>query len=138
MSLLLFASQQTGYPIPEDIQPQVIYASHSYFVSRWCDGVDTAILPCTFVGMYLLNGNHELYIDITKLQGEEKNAFLVHELVHFLQDVNHVHEGTNCGEARIREDEAYRVENFYGALHEVPYNQPASDEEIICNHHNTD
>ncbi len=133
LSLLFFAAQQTGYSIPPDIQPQVIYASHSYFVNRFCDGVDTPQDPCTTVGMYFI-GSHQIYIDVTVLHGERKNSFIVHELTHFLQDTNHVYVGTNCAVARLREDEAYKVENIYGLSHGVEYNPPASDEDIICDH----
>ena len=133
LSLLLFASQETGYPIPTDIQPQIIYASHSYVVREFCGGVDNPFQPCNIVGMYLM-GEHKIYIDITVVQGETKNSFIVHELTHFLQDVNHSHEGTSCSQARLREDEAYRVENVYGLMHGVEYNEPASDDEIICDH----
>lgn len=133
LTLLVFVSQQTGYHIPPDIQPQVIYASHSYFVSHFCDGIDTVMVPCDTVGMYLVQKN-EIYIDITKLDGDRKNSFLVHELTHFLQHANHAHLGTSCAEARIREDEAYKVQNIYGLAHGVVYNPPASDEDIICDH----
>lgn len=129
----MFVSQETGYPIPKDIQPQIIYASHSYFVHRWCDDVDTAFQKCNIVGMYLI-GKYEIYIDITSEAGEEKNAFLVHELTHFLQDVNNSYPGTSCNAALLRESEAYRVENDYGVLHDVPYNHSleAGSASIFC------
>jgi hypothetical protein len=135
LSLLFFISQQTGYHIPSDIQPQIFYASHSYFVDRFCDGVDTAMQPCEFVGMYI-NGKHQIYIDITNKGNEEKNSLLVHELTHFLQDVNHSHQGWSCDQAMIRENEAYNAENVYGLAHGVNYNPPPNkdDPAIICDH----
>ncbi len=135
LSLLLFASQQTGYSIPTDIQPQVIYASHSYFVNNFCDGADTAFQPCFFVGMYIPDKN-EIYIDITREASEEKNAFIVHELTHFLQHAHSVHQGFSCDEAIIRETEAYKTENAYRALHDLhPNRVPDKDSSgIICDH----
>lgn len=132
-SLLFFVAQQTGYHIPPDIQPNMVYASHSYFVNRFCDGIDQPGLSCDTVGIYV-RGKYTIYIDITKTAGEKKNSFIVHELTHFLQDTNHNYEGSSCTAARAREDEAYRVENIYGIAHGVRYNEPASDEDILCDH----
>lgn len=130
---MFFAASHTDYHIPSDIQPQVVYASHSYFVNRFCDGVESVALPCDTVGIYI-RGKFTIYIDITKTTGEKKNSFIVHELTHFLQDTNHKYEGSSCTAARAREDEAYRIENEYGLAHGVPYNAPASDEDILCDH----
>ncbi len=86
--LLTWAVFYTGYPAP-DVQPVIEYAPHSYFVREMCDFIDTLEEPCKVRAMYNDNIQGVLFLDEV-FEGQQ-NAYIkgivVHEMVHYLQDL---------------------------------------------------
>ena len=107
-TLLAWASQLSGYPVPETL-PSIAYRPHAFFIKRVCGGT-----ACKAVGWY--NDQNIIYLD-EKYQYEDQddfaNSLLLHELVHFLQHHSGRFDSLSCDDSLAREREAYAVQNDY-------------------------
>lgn len=119
--LLTWAVFYSGYPAP-DVQPTIEYRPHSYFVSRMCDFVDTPLKPCKVRAMY--NDDIDGVILLDEEYEGQQNAFvkgiIVHEMVHYLQDLagnwknmRKWQKDIRCQENAYRQREAYMVQDRY-------------------------
>lgn len=107
-SLLAWASNLSGYPLPEQV-PRIYYRPRTFFVTQVCGGN-----ACKAVGWY--NDQNVIYLDEKyryKDQDDFANSLLLHELVHFLQHVSGKFDSLSCVDSLAREREAYAVQNDY-------------------------
>lgn len=100
-----WAAFYSGYPIPEQL-PDIQFRSHDWFVAIPCKGK-----PCRVEGWY---DDKIVYIDKTyrPLNGFGSSV-LVHEFVHYLQDLSGDFPNNTCAEFIERQKEAYLVQNKY-------------------------
>lgn len=119
--LLAWALHFTGYPMPENM-PTVLYKERAFFVEEACGGKD-----CSVIGWY--RGEGIIYIDKDYLR---KDEVLVHEIVHYLQDLSGEYDNMSCEDDVVREREAYRVQQQYAvkAMGRLP--RPNSYHTIRC------
>jgi len=85
--------------------PELEYQEHSFFVENACGGKE-----CNVLGWY--NDNGTLYLD-DRVTGTLRDQLIVHELVHYLQDVNGDYDSLNCEDSLARERQAYRIQQAY-------------------------
>lgn len=128
-TMLVWASYLSGYPMTND-NPLVVLVPHSYFVENACHGIDTKDDPCTYVGLYTYD-DKMIHID-NNIDKQLFDAILVHELVHYLQDINNRWTDSICPNKISREHEAYAVEQryIYEAQHRDNKLFPPSNKEI--------
>lgn len=120
--LLSWAVFYTGYEMPAR-PPIIVYVTHQYFVdSPTCKGIDTYENPCSVRAAY-----NDLYTGIIELDEQFKDStgyyakgIVVHEIVHYLQDVsgrwNNMLELEGellCQERAFRQREAYMAQDQY-------------------------
>jgi hypothetical protein len=105
--LLATAAVLGGYP-PAAPLPQVTVIAQDALSTRVCGGpcaVKGAFIPGQ--GLFIINGL-EIETD------PQDRSVLLHELVHYLQDLNGRYAGeTACDRFRYRELEAYRLQDEY-------------------------
>ena len=107
--LLSWAVHLSSYPPPADL-PGVAYAPHGFFVEYACRGED-----CKVLGWY--NDRGVVYID-ERLRDRDTvftRSLMVHEFVHYLQDLSGKYDPGSCDHQIIREREAYAVQREYVA-----------------------
>ncbi len=107
--LLSWAVHLSSYPAPAE-PPSVVYAPHSFFVENACRGKE-----CKVLGWYDNKG--VVYID-ERLRDEDTSftrSLLVHEFVHYLQDLSGKYDAGSCDDQIIREREAYAIQRAYVA-----------------------
>jgi len=119
--LLSWAVFYTGYPMPDEL-PVIEFVPHSYFVVRLCNGVNTPEFPCKVRAMYDDNIDGFIFVDEKyedKIDGFVKSV-IVHEMVHYLQDLTGDWEGIEnwqevirCQERAFRQREAYMVQDKF-------------------------
>ena len=106
--LLSWAVNLSGYSHPEEI-PELVYQPHQFFVQNACNGNE----KCEAVAWY---DNHGIiYLD-NRLHGysdANTRSVVVHELVHYLQDLSGKYNEMNCDLYSKREREAYSVQRQY-------------------------
>lgn len=106
--LLGWAVHLSKYPQP-DVPPEVEYKPQSFFVEKACGGRD-----CKALGWYDDKGI--VYLD--QRVNEQDNVFtrslIVHELVHYLQDLTGDF-SDSCEDQIRREREAYAIQRIYVA-----------------------
>jgi hypothetical protein len=112
--LLAIASQLSPYPAPAALPPVELVPS-SRLRAHGCVG------QCSPNGIFapavgiLIDERLDLAKDV------RARAVLVHEIVHYLQHLNHAHgELSPCDRYLLREREAYAAENRYLARHGLP------------------
>jgi len=119
--LLTWAVFYTGYPAP-DVQPVIEYVPHQFLVQEMCRGVDTPEYPCKTRAMY--NDNIDGVIFLNEMYIGKKDAavksIVVHEMVHYLQDltgdwkdINEWQYAIRCQERAYRQREAYMAQDKY-------------------------
>lgn len=119
--LLSWAVFYTGYPMPDEL-PVIEWVPHSFFVQRICNNVDSIEFPCAVRAMYDDNIDGIIFLDEwfkDKTNGFTK-SIIVHEIVHYLQDIsgdwkeieNWPHE-KRCQERKFRQVEAYMAQDKY-------------------------
>ena len=105
--LLGWAAHLSTYERPAK-PPSVQFKDYEFFVEHACNGRD-----CNVLGWY--NDTGIVYID-RRLQAEDtvfSQSLLVHEFVHYLQDLSGKYESGNCEDSVAREREAYQVQRDY-------------------------
>ena len=106
--LLSWASHLSSYTYPE-VPPDYEFKSRSFFVNNACQGN----ARCNAGAWY--NDNGTIYID-DRLQNWEDpmvRSVIVHELVHYLQDLSGKYTKSGCEEHLRREREAYAIQRMY-------------------------
>ena len=128
-SLLLIASQLSGYPIPADPPPVVTEVTRVEMAIDECGGGDPlSVLTCPLLGFYewpvavgenpKIPGRAERLWILDEGESEESaNAIAVHELTHWLQWHNGFHP-TQCPELFQVEYQAYTVTLKYKVMYE--------------------
>jgi len=106
--LMSWAVMLSPYSTP-DVLPEIQYKPKSFFVESACKGNT----KCDIWGWY--NDNGIVYL-IDWMDVEDNNmiinSYLVHELVHYLQDIND-NGGTSCENINRREREAYYIQRKF-------------------------
>ncbi len=105
--LLAWAVHLSDYSAPEH-EPRVRFEPHSFFVEQVCGGQE-----CPAVGWY--NDRGIIYIDERHRDDESEftTSLMVHELVHYLQDISGKYDSNSCVDSVAREREAYYIQNEY-------------------------
>lgn len=116
-SLMVWVVTSTGYEQPVDL-PAVEAVTHQQLIQTLCDDQF-----CTAVAYYDSN-LQIIYYDERMQLAEDLNAkgFIVHEMVHYLQDINgELAPGEMSCEQRIeKERRAYRVQQHFLQEHQQP------------------
>lgn len=102
-SMLKIAVAISGYNMPEVSQPALVELTHQEMIQEQCCEVygfykDDEVIK---VDPFLIHEDHLSY-----------NSVVVHELTHWLQHHNGK-DGFSCNQIKIREKEAYAVQNVY-------------------------
>ncbi len=106
--LLSWAVTLSSYPSP-DQPPTVEYKPESYSHEHACGG-----RPCSILAWY--NNNGAIFLD-DRLQQQTDvmtRSMLVHEMVHYLQDLSGRYDNSSCDDHARREREAYAIQRKYG------------------------
>ncbi|HEX6014946.1 MAG TPA: hypothetical protein VFY87_24740 [Geminicoccaceae bacterium] len=118
--LLVTAKVLAGYPVPA-VPPAVSFAPDGELAALACNGcqahglVNGLFLPERGI---ILSGRLDPGHDV------RARAVLLHEIVHYLQELNgRFADRPACERYFLREREAYAVENRYLARHQEPPNQ---------------
>lgn len=106
--LLSWASHLTSYPYPESV-PDVELRPAEFFVVHACGGDEN----CRAAAWYDNEGT--IYLDdrIVDLEDPVVRSVIVHELVHYLQDLSGKFEAGGCEENVTRERQAYAIQRIY-------------------------
>lgn len=120
--LLTWAVFYTGYPSP-DMPPTIEYVPHSHFVREMCNFVDTIEDPCNIRAMYNDDIDGVIFLDEIlqrKIDAHIIKSIVVHEMVHYLQDLTGAWKDINkwqidiqCQEKAFRQREAYIAQDKY-------------------------
>jgi hypothetical protein len=115
--LLVWAVTLTGYEQPVDL-PVVEAVSHQQLVKTLCEDQF-----CTAVAYYDTD-THIIYYDerMQLEQDQSARGFIIHEMVHYLQDLNGelVPAEMSCEQRIEKEQEAYRVQQYFLREHREP------------------
>ena len=106
--LLSWASSLSGYPYP-DSRPQVEYREHDFFEQHACAEVKN----CRAVAWYDNHGTIFLDTRLADLEDPMIRSVVVHELVHYLQDLSGELKNSSCQDQVRREQLAYSVQRTY-------------------------
>ena len=114
----------TGYEYPTEM-PTIVYAQHSHFVETICEGEDTKRNPCDARAYYNDKDDARIYLN-TKyfdINGEwepYERSIILHEMVHYLQDMSGRWDGYQdwedsklCQVREYRQREAYEAQDEY-------------------------
>lgn len=119
--LLTWAVFYTGYTMPAEL-PVIEYVPHSYFVQTICYNEDTAENPCGVRAMYDDNNDGVIYLNEKFIDDIDPytKSIIVHEMVHYLQDMSGEWKDIEkwdrtirCQEREYRQREAYMVQDKY-------------------------
>jgi len=124
VNLVAWAVTLTGYAMPAEM-PVIHYRDHAHFIEMVCDGVDTKQSPCANRAYYndekdaiiVLNTK---YWEINKEWTEYQQSIILHEIVHYLQDMTgkyvdwaEWHGEKHCRLRDFRQREAYMIQDKY-------------------------
>lgn len=116
-SLMIWAVTLTSYEQPLKL-PAVEAVSHQQLLQTLCDDQF-----CTAVAYYDTE-TRTIYFDerMELEQDQSARGFIVHEMVHFLQDINGelVPDEMSCEQRIEKEQQAYRVQQFFLRDHRQP------------------
>lgn len=106
--LLSWAAHLSGYAYPDTV-PALEHRGHEFFVQHACGGME----KCPVVAWY--NDKGVIYLDdrVTDMQDPIVRSLIVHEMVHYLQDLSGRYTAGGCTEQVERERQAYSVQRTY-------------------------
>ena len=106
--LISWIASLSGYPYTQDV-PVIEFKPHDFFVEHACLGNT----KCRVAAWY--NDHGIIYIDENLKDNDDAitDSLIVHELVHYLQDLSNKFENTNCQDHLVREREAYGIQRQY-------------------------
>jgi hypothetical protein len=99
-----WAATLSSYPAPEHL-PTVEYKTESYFHEHACGG-----RPCSILAWYDNNGSMYLNDRLQQKTDVMTRSMLVHEMVHYLQDLSGRYDNSSCEDHAKREREAYAIQ----------------------------
>ncbi len=105
--LLAWIKVLSGYPVPAHV-PAVHMVPHAYIEAQACNG------RCPVIGWF--PPGDRIYLDdrIDPHRDVRARAILLHELVHYVQQVSGKFDGMDpCVASIAREREAYSIQNRY-------------------------
>lgn len=120
--LLSWATFFSGYPMPDEL-PVIEFRPHSYFVMRMCNNFESAEDPCPVTAMYSDYDSGILYLD--RIFNQKKitskiESIIVHEMIHYLQDLSGKYKDIDSWEPNVacdakdtRQREAYYAQDAY-------------------------
>lgn len=115
--LMIWAVTLTGYEQPEAL-PEVKAVSHQQLMETLC-----ADQFCTAVAYYDTQSRIIYYDERMPLeQDQNARGFIIHEMVHYLQDLNGELKpaAMDCEQRIEKEKQAYRVQRFFLREHQEP------------------
>lgn len=136
-SLLIIASQLSGYPIPKDVPlPPVMEANTQEIAKEACDdSALTQVMGCGVIGFYepkTASGPERIFV-VTEGADQSVNSIAVHELTHFLQYHNWPNPSSRvCPREFRREYEAYTAGIEYTVKYEHKQPEPYQIPGLIC------
>lgn len=128
-SLLIIASQLSGYPIPADPLPPVEIVNAREMAK---DGCEDETRPCGIIGFFeFKTGNIEILNDPSA--GHSINTITVHELTHWLQFHNWPNpESRACPREYLREYQAYLAGYKYEVTYEGKTVEEFQTPGVVC------
>lgn len=106
--LLSWASSLSSYDYP-DTRPLIEYHDAAFFVEHACNGNAN----CRVAAWYN-EGTIHLHTQLADLEDPVVRSVVVHELVHYLQDLSGRFDGDrSCETGLVREREAYSIQRTY-------------------------
>lgn len=106
--LLSWAAGISGYAYP-DTRPAIEYRDHDFFEQHACAQVKN----CRAAAWYDNDGTIYLDRKLADLEDPVIRSVVVHELVHYLQDLSGEFRDGECGDSVKREREAYSAQRTY-------------------------
>jgi hypothetical protein len=106
--LLSWASSLSGYPYP-DTRPAIEYRDHAFFEQHACAEAKN----CRAAAWYDNAGTIYLDDHLADLGDPIVRGVIVHELVHYLQDLSGEFKAATCQDNVRREQHAYAVQRTY-------------------------
>jgi len=106
--LLSWTVHLSSYTHPGEV-PEILFKPHAFFVDTACHGSE----KCDVVAWY--NNEGTIFLD-DRLEGNTDaytRSVVVHELVHYLQDISGKYTDMDCDLYAKREREAYSVQKQY-------------------------
>lgn len=106
--LLSWTVHLSNYPLPQEL-PVIEYRPHDFFIKHVCFGD----VKCKVAGWY--NDEGIIFLD-QRVKGQDDaitRSLIVHEIVHYLQDLSGKFDPDSCDDHLIREREAYSVQRQY-------------------------
>lgn len=106
--LLSWASHLSSYPYP-DAGPEYSLRPHTFFIEHACGGNR----KCSIAAWY--NNDGTIYLDerLENWDDPVVRSVIVHELVHYLQDLSGKFRNDDCNDQLKREREAYAIQRIY-------------------------
>lgn len=111
--LYLSAISLSGY-MPAEMPVDVVFIERQTLIMQVCAGK-----PCPAVGYYDKE-NQKIYFDnrYSALEDKYAQGFLVHEIVHYLQDKNdQIPQDMSCDDRINLEKEAYQIQALFLVQH---------------------
>ena len=107
--LLSWAAHLSGYTYPDTV-PQLTRVEHEFLVQHAC-AADAG--HCRVVAWY--DDQDTIYLDdrVEDIEDPVVRSVIVHELVHYLQDLSGKYDPVSCEDQLVREREAYSIQRTY-------------------------
>ena len=105
--LLTWVLSAMGYD--EAVLPEIEAKPQSFFLERVCDFVE----PCTALAGYDDLGIIYVHDERLDLGSKKGHGIMVHELVHYVQDIHGDYDSDSCEDSGIRERQAYELQTQY-------------------------
>lgn len=106
--LMQYAAKYSGYKVPLDRRPRVLYLSPEVMAKVMCPR--QPVEECPIEGFYA--GGQTVYI-VNNLSEDKEHSILVHEFVHWLQRMTNPESDDGCEQNARDEREAYDAQNRY-------------------------
>ena len=105
------ASNLSQYPVTSTY-PEVRFVNHEFFVENACFGKEPCRVQAWYADTNIIYFLNKFNKSIDDMSNPEKSIVL-HEYVHYLQDIHGDFTSDNCEDQVKREMEAYDIQNRY-------------------------